>query len=100
MIKEIIEKAQYILNYYGEEHQAYKAIEELNELAVAISHAEPGEMLEEMADVYIMLLQLMNFEFFDYYTFEKMLINKVNRQLARIDAIETNKVTVNLRTKN
>lgn len=74
-----------IVNHYGEEAQAHKAIEELNELAVAIAHQDKEAMLEEMADVYIMMEQLKEFDFFDYDKFSDMVVYKLQRQIKRIE---------------
>ncbi|WP_024615823.1 MazG nucleotide pyrophosphohydrolase domain-containing protein [Clostridium sp. Ade.TY] len=74
-----------IVNHYGEEAQAHKAIEELNELAVAIAHQDKEAMLEEIADVYIMMEQLKEFDFFDYDKFSDMVVYKLQRQIKRIE---------------
>ena len=52
-----------IVDYYGAKHQAIKAVEELNELAVELSKWVNGKgsrkhVLEECADVEIMLWQM------------------------------------------
>ncbi|WP_206460221.1 hypothetical protein [Anaerovorax sp. IOR16] len=58
-------RIKYIADYYGCEKQSNKAIEELNELAVAIAHyqkywgSEKREnLIEEIADVEIMIEQI------------------------------------------
>lgn len=73
-----------IVNHYGEEAQAHKAIEELNELAVAIAHQDKEAIIEEMADVYIMMEQLKEFKFFDYDKFTDTVVYKMERQIERI----------------
>ena len=73
-----------IVNHYGEESQAHKAIEELNELAVAIAHQDKEAIIEEMADVYIMMEQLKEFKFFDYDKFTDTVVYKMERQIERI----------------
>lgn len=73
------------MNHYGEEAQDHKAIEELNEFAVAIAHQDKEAMLEEMADVYIMMEQLKEFDFFDYDKFSDMVVYKLQRQIKRIE---------------
>lgn len=51
------------INHYGEEHQKKKAIEEMGELITALSReqdnrATPEEVITEIADVVIMMRQL------------------------------------------
>lgn len=53
--REILEK---IIKHYGPEHQRIKACEELAELQVELHHNSRHGVLEEMADVYIMLEQV------------------------------------------
>ena len=59
------EKAVKIVEHYGELHQMYKAVEELSELqTVIVQEANEngkipvGKIIEEIADVYVMLAQL------------------------------------------
>ena len=47
-----------ILNHYGIEHQKSKSIEELSELIRAISRNDSKNIMEEIADVEIMIEQL------------------------------------------
>lgn len=84
------EQARLILNHYGIEHQKAKTIEELAELIVAIqknllsdNDGLSGEVLEEIADVQIMILQLLSYagEFSKVY---KIMDQKIERQLNRI----------------
>ena len=56
-------KYERILKHYGKDHQMVKAVEELAELSSAIMHYRDGRasrqaVVEEMADVAIMLTQL------------------------------------------
>lgn len=83
-------QAQYILDFYGLRHQKAKTIEELAELIVAIqknllSGEEDlsREVLEEIADVQIMILQLLSYagEFSKVYEIMDL---KIERQLNRI----------------
>lgn len=52
------------VNYYGPEHQKRKAIEEMGELITALSReqdgrATPEQVITEIADVHLMVRQLM-----------------------------------------
>ena len=51
-------RLQEIALHHGIDRQKQKAIEELNELAVALAHGNEREIIEEMADCKIMLKQL------------------------------------------
>ena len=75
-----------ILEYYGEESQAFKTIEELAELQRAIVRMDLDNIHEEIADVLIMVSQLINFEGMDKDKIIDLIEYKLNRQLKRIDA--------------
>jgi hypothetical protein len=62
-------EARYVLKHYGLQHQKAKAIEELAELIIALQKdlladkdGLSKEVIEEMADVHVMLLQLMMYD--------------------------------------
>ena len=83
-------QAELILDHYGIEHQKAKTIEELAELIVAIqknllsdTDYISREVLEEIADVQIMILQLLIYtgEFSVVY---EIMDQKIKRQLERI----------------
>ena len=83
-------QANLILDHYGIEHQKAKTIEELAELIVAIqknllsdTDGLSREVLEEIADVQIMILQLLSYagEFSKVY---EIMDQKIERQLNRI----------------
>ena len=83
-------QANLILDHYGIEHQKAKTIEELAELIVAIqknllldTDSLSREVLEEIADVQIMILQLLSYanEFSKVY---EIMDQKIERQLNRI----------------
>ena len=59
MIKVDSEKLKAIINHYGHTNQFNKAVEELSELIRAIVRDDKDNVIEEMADVYIMLEQLL-----------------------------------------
>lgn len=89
----MIEKqAKYILNHYGILHQKAKAIEELAELIVALQkdilegkESHSRAVLEEIADVHIMLTQLLDDEG-DKTTVSLIVGKKLKRQIRRIKA--------------
>lgn len=83
-------QANLILDHYGIEHQKAKTIEELAELIVALqknllsdTDSLSREVLEEIADVEIMILQLLSYkgEFSIVY---EIIDQKLGRQLDRI----------------
>lgn len=89
MIKDL---ARQILNHYGMQHQKSKAIEELAELIVALQkdilegkESHSRAVLEEIADVHIMLTQLLDDES-DKTTVSLIADKKLKRQLRRIKA--------------
>lgn len=84
-------EARYVLKHYGLQHQKAKTIEELGELIVALQKdllaGKDGlskEVIEEMADVHVMLLQLMMYDE-DYFNdvYDEMRY-KLERQQERI----------------
>lgn len=76
-----------ILNYYGEEAQALKTVEELAELQRAIVRQDLGNMEEEIADVFIMLIQLTKFTGISTDRIASLIDYKIDRQLKRINAV-------------
>ena len=84
--------ARQILQYYGLRHQKAKAIEELAELIVALQkdiiagkESHSRAVLEEIADVHIMLTQLLDDES-DKTTVSLIVDKKLKRQMRRIKA--------------
>ena len=84
-------EARYVLRHYGLKHQKAKTIEELAELIVALQKdllankdGLSKEVIEEMADVHVMLLQLMMYDE-DYFNdvYDEMRY-KLERQQERI----------------
>ena len=80
-----------ILQHYGLRHQKAKAIEELGELIVALQKdllsGKDGlsqDVLEEIADVHIMLSQLLDDEG-DRTTVSLIVNKKLKRQIRRIE---------------
>lgn len=84
--------AKKILQHYGMQHQKAKAIEELAELIVALQkdvleskEEHSRAVLEEIADVHIMLTQLLDDEG-DKTTVSLIIDKKLKRQIRRIKA--------------
>lgn len=74
-----------IYSHYGKEHQKQQLIQELSELITAITKNDLENIIEEMADVEVMLDQFKidNPEIND--KIDKVMLQKVNRQLKRIE---------------
>lgn len=84
-------KIQTIADFYGHKNQANKVIEELNELAVAIAHYERccgqeqrDSLIEELADVEIMLSQIKHLYHIEYEPVHKVKMDKIERQIKRM----------------
>lgn len=73
-----------ILDHYGAEHQKKKAIEELEELIEALKDDDVSEVFEEMADVLVMMEQLMLIYDISIDQLEAVVTYKVTRQLLRM----------------
>ena len=88
----IKEQARQILQHYGMQHQKAKTIEELAELIVALQkdilggkESHSRAVLEEIADVHIMLTQLLDDES-DKTMVSLIVDKKLKRQMRRIKA--------------
>lgn len=84
-----LNKIKNILFHYGAEHQKQKCIEELNELKQAITGEilgldTRGHIIEEYADVAIMLEQLKIMHHITDDEIVNIIDFKLNRQLKRI----------------
>ena len=82
-------KIETILRHYSPEAQTVKAIEELAELqaelAKMLNHqGDAAALKSEMADAYIMILQLMIIYDIDPEEFETEMAFKLDRQMKRI----------------
>ena len=73
-----------IADINGIYNQRDKLVEELSELLVAITHDYLGNMLEEMADVSIMIDQ-MTYLYDAEEVVEKLVEQKIERTLERMD---------------
>ena len=82
-------KIELILEHYGLEAQTIKAIEELAELQVELAkmlNKQSGHdaLISEIADVYIMLTQLMVIFDIDVEEIDLEMSRKIDRQIRRI----------------
>lgn len=79
-----------IREHYGDEVELDKVIEELNELKVAVQQyigsekKHNGAIIDEMADVYIVLEHLKEIAKIDEERIQRRISDKVIRQLCRI----------------
>lgn len=86
-VTEMQEKINYIADYYGLESQRWKAVEELIELANALTHTDPQHITEELADVIIMASQ-MEYLYDIHIEVECAIERKIKRQLKRIEDMQ------------
>ena len=84
---EQIEMVKKIFSKYGEEEQALKSIEELAELQRAIVRKDLKKMEEEIADVFIMLNQLLLFQGINKEAVLDLVDYKLKRQIERIKEV-------------
>lgn len=88
-------KAHTIMQHYGAKHQLVKLCEECGELIQQAAKCADKEtnysedMIEEMADVTIMIMQFMSIlPRVDYALFRQIIREKLDRQLQRIESEE------------
>lgn len=79
------EKLLEIISFYGYEKQKLKAIEEMSELTKAICKNDRENIIEELADVKIMIAQLMLIYNIDVEEVFKVMDSKVERTMNRIE---------------
>ena len=79
------EKLLEIIAFYGYEKQKLKAIEEMSELTKAICKDDRENIIEELADVKIMIAQLMLIYNIDVEEVLKVMDSKVERTMNRIE---------------
>lgn len=77
------EKLKEIADYYGINVQTLKLIEELSELIRALCRQDYDNIIEELADVEIMLEQV---KYLGNYNTEEAKYYKIERQLKRMKA--------------
>ena len=73
-----------IFSHYGEEHQKKQLIQELSELIVAITKNDLENIIEEIADVEVMLDQFKIAKPEIQHKIDTVMLHKVKRQLQRI----------------
>lgn len=86
------DKKMKIIKYYGENHQRFKAAEELSELQTLIlqdanknGKVPKSRIIEEIADVYVMLSQLKTIYCIDSRDIEPIIDAKVEMTLRQIE---------------
>lgn len=89
------ESLKTIADHYGKDAQTVQTVEELNELACAILHYRKRRcagrfdgVVEEMADVEIMLEQIKYLYNIDEQSIQRVKQDKIDRQLQRIKGTE------------
>lgn len=81
---DVIDSIRYIAEHYGLEPQKLKAIEEMAELTKALLKDDKENIIEEIADVKIMVAQLEHlYDAKDEV--EWMMHKKIKRQIGRIE---------------
>lgn len=80
----MIQDIEKIADHYGYEKQKNKTIEELIELADAIIHDQEDNIIEEIADVLIMLNQLIYLKQIKEKV-DQTVREKIERQIKRIE---------------
>lgn len=84
----IQEKCQKIAERYGYDEQSRMLQEECAELIQAVNKnhrkGDMNSLREEMADVQIMLIQILHLCAIDSDTFQKVIMDKLDRQLERM----------------
>ena len=80
----INKELKFIADHYGLENQLGKCIEELNELAEALSHKNIDHVREEIADVENMLEQIKYLLRLSDYSIRRIRLSKTFRQLTRM----------------
>jgi NTP pyrophosphatase (non-canonical NTP hydrolase) len=81
---------KYIAKHYGFHHQLTKTVEECGEFIVALSklandEGSRADVVEEMADVMVMLQQMQYFLCIDLSELHKAIDVKVKRQIERMN---------------
>lgn len=79
------EKLKPIINHYGHTTQFNKTVEELSELIRALVRDDKDNLIEEMADVYIMLEQLLIICDISDEVIDYLIYQKIERTLERMN---------------
>lgn len=82
----MINKLKQIYNHFGEENQLNKLLEEARELTEAVREGNREHILEEVADVMVLVEQIVEEHKIDYAAARDVFIQKVDRTLERIDS--------------
>lgn len=79
-----------IINTYGKSHQVSKLLEEVGELIETIMNEDKENMVQEIADVMVLLEQFKNYYDISSEEITEIFWYKVNRQLDRIQREKEN----------
>ena len=79
-----------IFNTYGKSHQVSKLLEEVGELIETIMNEDKENMVQEIADVMVLLEQFKNYYGISSEEITRIFWSKVYRQLDRIEKEEEN----------
>lgn len=74
-----------IFNNYGQNHQTSKLLEEVGEFIETVMDGDKKNMIQEMADVTVMLKQFQYYYGISDEEIEEVMKQKIERQLNRID---------------
>lgn len=80
-----------IFNAYGKSCQVSKLLEEVGEFIETIMNEDKENMVQEMADVMVMLKQFQYYYGIEDEQIEEIMKYKINRQLERIKNEKDNK---------
>ena len=73
-----------IFNNYGKSHQVSKLLEEVGEFIETVMNEDKENMVQEMADCMVMLKQFQYYYGIEDKEIEKVMKEKIDRQLERI----------------
>lgn len=74
-----------IFNNYGQNHQTSKLLEEVGEFIETVMDGDKKNMIQEMADVTVILKQFQYYYGISDEEIEEVMKQKIERQLKRID---------------
>lgn len=74
-----------IFNTYGKSHQVSKLLEEVGEFIETIMNEDKENMVQEIADVTVMLKQFQYYYGIEDEQIEEVMKYKINRQLERLN---------------
>lgn len=74
-----------IFNTYGKSHQVSKLLEEVGEFIETVMNEDKENMVQEMADVSVMLEQFKAYYDLDDMHISEVMHQKIDRQLDRIE---------------